>query len=77
MEYNPKRGERWCGGGGERTYLLILRELGHVGGWSVVFEVTPDQVSGRQGRHQAELARQDGAADHPGQLGGVLSWRGK
>ena len=42
-----------------------------------MFEVTPDQVSGRQGRHQAELPSQDGAADHPGQLGGVLSWRGK
>ena len=42
-----------------------------------MFEVTPDQVSGRQGRHQAELPSQDGAADHPGQLGGVLSWRGE
>ena len=54
--------------------MLFLRQVGE---GSVVFEVTPDQVPGRQGRHQTELPRQDGAADHAGQPGSVLSCKRK
>ena len=42
---------------------------------SVVFEVTPHQVAGSQGRHQAQLASQDGAGHNPGQLCSVLACR--
>ena len=44
------------------TYLL--GQAG--GGSSVVFEVTPHQMAGSQGRHQAQLASQDGAGHNPG-----------
>ena len=53
------------------TYLL--GQAG--GGSSVVFEVTPHQMAGSQGRHQAQLASQDGAGHHSGQLGSVLACR--
>lgn len=39
----------------------------------VVGHVTFDEVTGGQSRHQGELPRQDGTADHPGQLAGVLA----
>ena len=59
---------------GEPYLLLSVGELGQAGGGgSVVFEVTPDQVPGSQGGHQAELPGQHGAADHSGQLGCVLA----
>ena len=57
----------WC----VETYLL-----GQAGdGSSVVFEVTPDEVPGGEGGHEAELSRQHSAGHHPGELGGVLACR--
>ena len=53
------------------TYLL-----GQAGDCSsVVFEMTPHQVAGSQGGHQAQLPSQDGAGHHPGELGSVLACR--
>ena len=38
----------------------------------VVGHVTFDQVTGGQGSHQRQLPRQHRAADHTGQLAGIL-----
>ena len=38
-----------------------------------MLEVAPDQMTGSQGRHEAQLPGQHGGADHAGQLGGVLA----
>lgn len=38
-----------------------------------MLEVAPDQMTGSEGGHEAQLTGQHGGADHSGQLGGVLA----
>ena len=52
------RRDDWSGG----TYLF--GETGE--GSSVVFEVTPHEVTGSQGGHEAQLPRQHSAGHYPG-----------
>ena len=55
---------------------MVSYLLGHAGDCgSVVFEMTPHQMTGSQGRHEAELASQHSAGHHAGQLGSVLACR--
>ena len=51
----------------------LVGEVGHIGCGPVVLEMAPDEVTGSQGRHEAQLAGQHGGADNSGELGGVLA----
>lgn len=64
------------GGGGNTTSVVCFsspKATGKSLAAPVVGHVTLDELSRFQGRHEGELAGQDGGTDHAGQLPGVLA----